>query len=56
MAEPIALVLFGSAAALILERLFIWLWRQEQEPAYLRRERALAVYRERHPRKPRCSA
>lgn len=45
MAEPIALVLFGSAATIILERLFRWLRRQEQETSYWQRQRALEALR-----------
>lgn len=58
MPEPAFWALFGSAATIILERLYRWLRVQEQETALWQRERALPVYRERHPdqRRRRCSA
>lgn len=57
MPEPLFWLGFGSAATIIIERLYRWLRVQEQETALWQRERALAVYRERHPdqRRRRCS-
>lgn len=49
MAEPFTLMVITAVGTLVLEHLFRWLRRQEQETVYWQRERALKAYRENHP-------